>query len=114
MIFKDWLIHRLGGITRFECEQCAKAARKVAEQQADNKTVPVYHYANPVYTVKTTKIIPEADGDYEIYMRQEISENLGQELSRLGFIHWELTPVDDGPEQKLTAKVRVEAPAWET
>lgn len=113
MIFKDWLIHKLGGITRFECEQCAKAAREVAKQ-AENKIVPIYQYANPVYTVKTTKIIPEADGDYEIYMRQEISENLGQELLKLGFIHWELTPLDDGPEQKLTAQVRVEAPTWET
>lgn len=110
MIFKDWLIHKLGGITRFECEQCAKAAREVAKQN-DTKTV---HYVNPVYTVKAAKIIPEADGDYEIYMRQEISENLGQELLKLGFIHWELTPLDDGPEQKLTAQVRVEAPTWET
>ena len=110
MIFKDWLIHKLGGVTHFECEQCAKTTREAA----DSKTVPIYHYVNPVYTVKTTQIIPEADGDYEIYMRQEISENLGRQLLELGFIHWELAPLNDGPEQKLTATVRVETPTWET
>ena len=95
---KNWLINKLGGYTPEQHEG------KIKENYWLKKEVAFITATYAPTNIKCVKEIPCVDGDYEIYMRQEVAADIGQYLYDRNLIEWNVH------DNSLIGSIRVLTP----
>ena len=101
---KNWIINKLGGYTFDEYEEMKNVMIKHHEELVKIKT------ARPEFlTLRAKRIIPVIDGDWNIYIQQEIVNDFTDQLLDNKLIEWDI----DNDTNTVTGTLRVLKPLWE-
>ena len=100
---KEWLIHRLGGITETEIPVKTKVQFRY-ENATPQRISAVYHY---------TVFSNDLEYAAETYAKREVMEMIIAELDRTGFVRYTTSDIDDRYDtEQHTVHKAIQADLW--
>ena len=105
---KNWIINKLGGYTFDEYEEMKETM--IQHYEGLKSEFICYKTNSPeIITLRAAKVVPEIDGDWEIFVRQEIVKSFADELLNSKLIEWDT----DKYTKNVRGTIRIMKPLWE-